>query len=83
MYASTPCFALQNGRCVTQPYYPHLPITADCVATPWNMYFWNNVSACFSLVTMETRRQCLYGHKHLKTPKTLEFKAAVAKFQGA
>ena len=45
MYASTPCFALQNGRCMTQPFYPHNPITADCVATPWNMYFWNNVSA--------------------------------------
>ena len=27
--------------------------------------------------------KCLYGHKHLKTPKTLEFKVAVAKFQGA
>jgi hypothetical protein len=27
--------------------------------------------------------KCLYGHKHLKTPKSLEFKAAVAKFQGA
>ena len=27
--------------------------------------------------------KCLYSHKYLRTPKTLEFKAAVAKFLGA